>query len=53
VRFTDPEQVAASLRIRAGDLAGLRCYLDNNWVDSGSRETMRGVAEPRLPDINR
>jgi len=45
VRFTDPDQAAASLQIRAGDLAGLRYYLDNNWVASGSRETMRDAAQ--------
>ncbi|HEX5408111.1 MAG TPA: MobF family relaxase, partial [Pseudonocardiaceae bacterium] len=45
VRFHDPGQAAASLRIRAGDIAGLGYYLDQGWVDSGSRETMRDAAQ--------
>jgi conjugative relaxase-like TrwC/TraI family protein len=45
VRFTDPAQAAASLRIRDGDRTGLTYYLDNNWVANGSRETMRDAAQ--------
>ena len=45
VRFTDPHQATASLRIRDGDPAGLRYYLECNWVESGSRETMRDAAQ--------
>ncbi|MFZ0877265.1 MAG: AAA family ATPase [Pseudonocardiaceae bacterium] len=45
VRFADPDQAAASLQIRAGNPAGLDYYLDNNWVASGSRETMRDAAQ--------
>ncbi|MGH4009673.1 MAG: MobF family relaxase [Pseudonocardiaceae bacterium] len=45
VRFTDLGQAAASLQIRAGSPAGLGYYLDNNWVASGSRETMRDAAQ--------
>jgi hypothetical protein len=45
VRFTDPDQAAASLQVRAANPVGLRYYLDNNWVASGSRETMRDAAQ--------
>lgn len=45
VRFTDPGQAAASLQIRAGNPAGLRYYLDKEYVASGSRETMRDAAQ--------
>jgi len=45
VRFTDPAQAAASLRIREGNPTGLTYYLDNNWVAGGSRETMRDAAQ--------
>jgi conjugative relaxase-like TrwC/TraI family protein len=45
VRFHDPAQAAASLRIRAGDVAGMDYYLDRGWVQSGSRETMRDAAQ--------
>ena len=45
MRFTDPDQAAASLQIRAGNPTGLDYYLDNNWVASGSRETMRDAAQ--------
>lgn len=44
VRFHDPEQAAASLRIRAGDTAGLDYYLRSGWIQSGSRETIRDAA---------
>ncbi|MGH3826070.1 MAG: ATP-dependent DNA helicase, partial [Pseudonocardiaceae bacterium] len=45
VRFTDPAQGTASLRIREGNPVGLNYYLDHNWVASGSRETMRDAAQ--------
>jgi conjugative relaxase-like TrwC/TraI family protein len=45
VRFRDPAQAAASLRIRAGDMVGLDYYFDRGWVQGGSRETMRDAAQ--------
>lgn len=45
VRFTDPDQAAASLQIRDGNPAGLEYYLGKNWVADGSRETMRDAAQ--------
>ena len=45
VRFRDPAQAAASLRIREGQTAGLDYYLDHNRVEGGSRETMRAAAQ--------
>lgn len=45
VRFHDPQQAAASLAIRSGNVAGLDYYLDRGWVDGGSRETMRDAAQ--------
>jgi hypothetical protein len=45
VRFHDPSQAAASLRIRSGDRAGLNYYFDRGWVTGGSRETMRDAAQ--------
>jgi hypothetical protein len=45
VRFTDPDQAAASLHIREGNPVGLGYYLDHNWVAGGSRETMRDAAQ--------
>jgi conjugative relaxase-like TrwC/TraI family protein len=44
VRFHDPEQAAASLRIRTGDIKGMDYYLEQGWVRGGSRETMRDAA---------
>jgi conjugative relaxase-like TrwC/TraI family protein len=45
VRFHDQQQAAASLRIRDGNVAGLQYYLDRDWVQGGSRETMRDAAQ--------
>jgi conjugative relaxase-like TrwC/TraI family protein len=45
VRFRDPGQAAASLQIREGNKVGLDYYLGQNWVDGGSRETMRDAAQ--------
>jgi hypothetical protein len=45
LRFTDPDQAAASLHIREGNPVGLGYYLDHNWVAGGSRETMRDAAQ--------
>lgn len=45
VRFADPAQATASLQLRSGDRAGLDYYLGQDWVASGSRETMRDAAQ--------
>lgn len=45
VRFHDPDQAAASLRIREGDPGGIGYYVDQGWVVGGSRETMRDEAQ--------
>lgn len=44
VRFTDPDQAAASLKLREGNNAGLDFYFAKGWVQGGSRETMRDAA---------
>ncbi len=44
VRFADREQAAASLKLHAGDPAGLDYYFAKSWVHEGSRETMREAA---------
>lgn len=44
VRFADPEQATASLRIRAGNPAGLGYYEQRGWIADGSIETMRDAA---------
>ncbi len=44
VRFTDSAQAAASLRLRDGDPSGLDYYFAQDWVRSGSRETIRDAA---------
>ena len=45
LRFTDPDQAAASLHIRDANPVGLGYYLDHNWVAGGSRETIRDAAQ--------
>jgi hypothetical protein len=45
LRFTDPDQAAASLHIRDANPVGLGYYLNHNWVAGGSRETMRDAAQ--------
>ncbi|WP_406690331.1 MobF family relaxase [Saccharopolyspora sp. ID03-671] len=44
VRFADPEQAAASLKLHAADPSGLDYYFQKDWVHEGSRETMRDAA---------
>ncbi|MEV4734717.1 MobF family relaxase [Saccharopolyspora sp. NPDC049426] len=44
VRFADPEQAKASLKLHAADPEGLDYYFDRGWVHEGSRETMRDAA---------
>lgn len=44
VRFRDPDQADASLKIRAGHASGLTYYLDHGRFQGGSRETMRDAA---------
>ena len=44
VRFADPDQAAASLKLHAADPSGLDYYFEQGWVHEGSRETMRDAA---------
>ncbi|GGM76605.1 hypothetical protein GCM10012275_54170 [Longimycelium tulufanense] len=44
VRFRDPDQAVASLRIRDGAPEGLDYYVDRGWVHDGSIETLRARA---------
>jgi hypothetical protein len=43
-RFADPEEAAATLRVRAGDGAAVDWYCDRGRVRSGSREAMASAA---------
>ena len=44
VRFHDRGQAQASLLLHSADPAGLDYYFDREWVQGGSRETMRAAA---------
>ncbi|MBQ0928575.1 relaxase domain-containing protein [Saccharopolyspora endophytica] len=44
VRFADPDQSKASLLLHDANPAGLDYYFEQNWVQAGSRETMRDAA---------
>ncbi|ASU79199.1 hypothetical protein CDG81_13870 [Actinopolyspora erythraea] len=44
VRFADPRQAKASVKLHAGDPSGLDYYFEQGWVWEGSRETMREAA---------
>ena len=43
-RFTDPDEAAATLKLRTGDASGLDYYLAHGRVRSGSREAMTEAA---------
>lgn len=44
VRFADPAQAAASLKLAEGNAVGLDYYFEQGWVHGGSRETIRDAA---------
>ncbi|MCI2422505.1 relaxase domain-containing protein [Saccharopolyspora sp. K220] len=44
VRFADRAQAVASLKLHRADPSGLDYYFEREWVQGGSRETMRDAA---------